>query len=305
MKHDLLVVVIIFTLATMACSGQYVTVKDSAATQGKALVSTTMTQTMLNQLGGSLDVKYRLLTNFPKSCSTTGVDGRCFSAQIELTSDVDLMSSDWAIYFSLMRPVRNVFSTEFTIQRVQGDLHKIIPTALFTGLKQGQTKKIGFLGEFWQLSEIDAMPNYYLVSGDLLPALIKSTVVTRDPETGMEIRPYVIAFSDAEKHYKRSDRDVIKWATADVIFQANQEINLQTHSAINTIIPTPNKVDITSDNKPVSLYSGIKLELNGHKKAPIAAALLRLKRIGVRENKEGISIVFSSWLIQVKQALIS
>ena len=210
------------------------------------------------------------------------------------------MSFDWAIYFSLMRPVRDVLSAEFTIKRVKGDLHKIIPTALFTGLKQGQTKSIGFLGELWQLSEIDAMPNYYFVSGDLNPVLIKSTTVTRDPETGMEIRPYVIAFSDADKQYKRSDQDAIKWATAEVIFQANQDIGLQAHSATNTIIPTPTptptpmKIKITSDNKPILLYSGIKLELNGHKKAPIAAALLRLERMGVKENKEGISIVFSS-----------
>ena len=73
-KCDLLVVIIL-ALATIGCSGQRLVVMDSSDRQGKATALPIMTQTMLDQLGASLDVKYRLLTNFPEGCSRTGVDG--------------------------------------------------------------------------------------------------------------------------------------------------------------------------------------------------------------------------------------
>ena len=293
MKLKLLTATITLVLVTIGCSENSVVDDKSSIVQAKADASLAMTQTRLNQLGETLDVKYRLLTNFPEGCPTAGVDGRCFSAQIDLTSSVDLTSSDWAIYYSQMRPVQDVLSDEFTITRVKGDLHKITPTTSFKGLKKGETKTIDFRGELWHLSEIDAMPNYYLVSGELTPVLIKSTAVTYDSETGIEVRPYAVEFTDADKHYKRSDTDLIKWAKPEVLFQANQGIELQLDTATNSIIPTPLKIAITSDDKPVSLHSGIKLELNGHKKEFIAAALDRLARIGVAESDRGLPVVLS------------
>ncbi|GGI99156.1 beta-N-acetylhexosaminidase [Shewanella hanedai] len=294
MKLKLLTAAITVVLATSGCSDNRVMEDKSSVTQASADVSPTMTQTALNQLGDTLDVKYRLVTNFPDGCPTEGVDGRCFSAQIDLTSSVDVMNDDWAIYYSQMRPVKEVQSDDFTITHVKGDLHKITPTASFKGFKRGQTQTIDFRGDLWQLSEIDAMPNYYLVSGELTPALIKSTVVAHDPETGIEIRPYAVAYTDADTQYKRSDTDLIKWATPEVLFQANQGIEFQVGAATNSIIPTPLKVELMSDNKPVSLHSGIKLELNGQKKEPIVAALNRLARIGVPETDNGLSVALSS-----------
>lgn len=293
MKLKLLTAAITVVVATSGCSDNNVMEDKSSVSQVSADVSSTMTQAALNQLGDTLDVKYRLLTNFPAGCPTTGMVGRCFSAQIDLTSSIDLMNADWAIYYSQMRPVKDVQSNEFTITQVKGDLHKISPTASFKGFKQGQTHSIDFRGDIWQLSEIDAMPNYYLVSGELTPALIKSTVVTHDPETGIEIRPYVVDYTDADKQYKRSDTDLIKWATPEALFLVNQGIDFEPDAATNSIIPTPLKVEITSDDKPVSLHSGIKVELNGQKKEPIAAALNRLARLGVTESESGLSVVLS------------
>ncbi|ACA85603.1 family 20 glycosylhydrolase [Shewanella woodyi] len=294
MKLKLLTAAITLVLATSGCSDNSKVNDNKPVTQTKAQSAEAMTQAVLNQLGETLDVKYRLLTNFPEGCPTEGVDGRCFSAQIDLTSKVDLSSADWAIYYSQMRPVQKVLSEEFEITRVKGDLHKITPTAAFTGLKAGQTKTIDFRGELWQLSEIDAMPNYYLISGDLTPALIKSTTVTHDPETGMELRPYVADFTDADTQYKRSDTDLIKWATPEVLFQANQGVELQTGAATNTIIPTPLKVEVTSENKPVSLGAGIKLVLNAQARGPIDAALKRLARLGVTESDKGLPVVLNT-----------
>jgi len=287
MKFKLIVVAITLVLTTAACSQ-----KVTQPTDTETLINNSMTQVALNQLGDALDIKYRLITNFPDGCPTSGVDGRCFSAQISLTSPIDIESKDWAIYFSQMRPVKSVNSDEFTITRVKGDLHKIEPTDAFKGLSKGITKTIDFRGELWQLSETDAMPNYYLVSGELTPVVIKSTQVTTDTETGMELRPYNLAFTDADTQYKRSDTDKVKWATPEVLFLDNQGVKSQPESAVNSIIPTPLSVEVTSTDRPVSLAQGIQLNLNSVDADVIKAALGRLARIGVKQTKNGVEVNF-------------
>lgn len=287
MKFKLIAVAITLVLTTTACSQ-----KVTLPTDTETLINNSMTQVALNRLGDTLDIKYRLITNYPDGCPTSGVDGRCFRAQIDLTSPVDIESKDWAIYFSQMRPVKSVDSEEFTITRVKGDLHKIEPTASFKGLMKGVTKTIDFRGELWQLSETDAMPNYYLVSGELTPVVVKSTQVTTDTETGMELRPYNLAFTDADTQYKRSDTDKVKWATPEVLFLDNQGVDTQSESAVNTIIPTPLSVEVTSTDRPVSLVQGIKLNLNSIDAAAITAALERLARIGVGQSENGVAVNF-------------
>ncbi|MBL4814017.1 MAG: carbohydate-binding domain-containing protein, partial [Shewanella sp.] len=227
MKLKLITAAITLVLATSACSDVKTETNKQVSAESSQAKANSLDQAQLNALGDTLDIKYRVVTNYPEGCPTSGVDGRCFTAQIDLTSAVDLDSQGWSIYFSQMRPVKSVNSDEFTITRVKGDLHKIAPTAKFQGLKKGVTKTIEFKGELWQLSETDAMPNYYLVSGELAPVLIKSTAVTLDSETGMELRPYVVSFTDEDKQYKRSDTDEVKWATPEILFQANQGIDFE------------------------------------------------------------------------------
>lgn len=292
MKLKLITAAITLVLATSACSDVKTETNKQVSAESSQAKANSLDQAQLNALGDTLDIKYRVVTNYPEGCPTSGVDGRCFTAQIDLTSAVDLDSQGWSIYFSQMRPVKSVNSDEFTVTRVKGDLHKIAPTAKFQGLKKGVTKTIEFKGELWQLSETDAMPNYYLVSGELAPVLIKSTAVTLDSETGMELRPYVVSFTDEDKQYKRSDTDEVKWATPEILFQANQGIDFEPELVTNTIIPTPLRVEVSSTDKPVSLKSGIKLELNDVKRQAIDAALARLSRIDVKESSSGLAVSF-------------
>lgn len=290
MKLKLITAAITLVLATSACSDGNIGASHQGSETAEQSNAKSLDQVQLNVLGDTLDIKYRLVTNYPDDCPTSGVDGRCFIAEIDLTSAVDLDSKDWSIFFSQMRPVQSVISDEFTITRVKGDLHKITPTSEFQGLAKGVTKTLAFKGELWQLSETDAMPNYYLVSGELDPVVIKSTQVTLDTETGMEHRPYVVSFTDADTQYKRSDTDLIQWATTETLFQANQGVDVNSDVVTNTIIPTPVKVEVTSVDKPVSLASGINLKLNAVKRDAVAAAVARLNRIGVTESTTGLEI---------------
>lgn len=259
-------------------------------------VSGQLTQAQLQQLGDTLAVTYRVVTNIPDAqCDKAKADGRCFVVEIDLVPGIDLTSLDWAIYFSQMRPVQSVEGDEFTINHIKGDLYRIAPSATFTGFNKGMKKTLRFRGELWQLSETDAMPNYYLVAEYLTPVLIASTQVEQDPETKLEVRPYVEDYTDIVKQYRRTETDKLQPADAGLLFINNQVVDEDATLATNTIIPTPQKVQVHGADKAVSLAAGIKLDYqqldpNVLNPNQVAAALARLARLGVAESDQGLMV---------------
>ncbi|MCE9685263.1 carbohydate-binding domain-containing protein [Shewanella sp. AS16] len=252
-----------------------------------------ISQAELQRFADGLKVRYRVLSNVgTRGCDAARADGRCFSAAIDFTSSVEMRAKGWAIYFSQMRPVQVFRSQEFNLSQVKGDLHKLTPTPAFNGFRPGETHSLSFLGDYWQLSEIDAMPNYYLVAAGLKPVVIASTRLSRDPDTGLETRPYVEDFVDAERQYKRSETDAIDWAGAGVLFEANAATPIAPALALNSIIPTPKTVIPIPDVGPVSLANGIEVVLNRVPRAEVAAALARLARLGVAESDTGVTVNF-------------
>ncbi|MGL4713721.1 MAG: carbohydate-binding domain-containing protein, partial [Shewanella sp.] len=204
-----------------------------------------LTQAQLQQLGDTLGVTYRVVTNIPdEQCNKALADGRCFVAEIDFVPGMDFASPDWSIYFSQMRPVQSVQSDEFSITHVKGDLYRIAPTAAFTGFNKGEKKTLRFRGELWQLAETDAMPNYYLVAEPFAPVLIASTQVVQDSETRLEVRPYVEAYTDMVKQYRRTETDKLPPADATQLFRNNLAVSENAALATNAIIPTPQKVQV-------------------------------------------------------------
>ncbi|MCL1056994.1 carbohydate-binding domain-containing protein [Shewanella gelidimarina] len=289
MKKRLIVAAVSLVLATTACAQKDI---ETVVASGVSISSPdALTQQQLDIIGQSLAVTYRVITNVADDkCDKATAGGKCFVAEIDLTFPVDTQSKAWAIYFSQMRPIQSIVGDEFTISRVKGDLHKIEPSIGFKGVNKGETKTIQFRGDNWQLAETDAMPNYYIVANGSKPTLIESTKVQIDPETGMETRPYVSDFTDAEKQYKRRETDKVEWATSSVLYRNNLATQSDPQLADNRIIPTPTKVEIRSTDKPVSLKQGIKLTYNNVAPKSIAAAVSRLARVGVLETEKGISI---------------
>ncbi len=288
MNNKLIPLALLFSLGLPACS-QQASLEASKPESAQTQISVKApAQQALHQFATSLDVTYSTLTNYPEQCTSAGVDGRCFAAQIRLLPGTDFAEKDWAIYYSQMRPVKEVLTDEFELIQVKGDLHRISPTDKFAGFQKGQPVDITFLGELWQLSETDAMPNYYIVVPGLEPEVIASTQLSKDAATGMEQRPYVEAYVSAETQYKRSDTDKLKWATPQVLFDANQDIENRPELAVNSIIPTPKKQIIDSQSAPISLAAGYRLMLGDVSMASVQAAFDRLSRLGVNASPEGI-----------------
>lgn len=273
---------------------------QASATAEVNAASGALTQAQLQQLGDTLAVTYRVVTNIPdEQCVKEQADGRCFVAEIDFVPgaglEIDFTRHDWSIYFSQMRPVQSVQSDEFSLTHVKGDLYRIAPTAAFTGFNKGEKKTLRFRGELWQLAETDAMPNYYLVAEQLAPVLIASTQVVQDSETRLEVRPYVEVYTDLVKQYRRTETDKLPPADATRLFINNQAITEDAALAINAIIPTPQKVQLHGADKAVSLAAGIKVDyqqLDPKLEMPsqVAAALARLARLGVAENDQGLAV---------------
>ncbi|MGL6121427.1 MAG: family 20 glycosylhydrolase, partial [Shewanella sp.] len=300
MNTTFAVTAILVALGLTACSDAPVVNHALKPTQtSPAEVNTALgglTQAQLQQLGDTLGVTYRVVTNIPdEQCNKALADGRCFVAEIDFVPGMDFASPDWSIYFSQMRPVQSVQSDEFTLTHVKGDLYRIAPTAAFAGFNKGEKKTLRFRGEWWQLAETDAMPNYYLVAEQLAPVLIASTQVVQDSETRLEVRPYVEAYTDMVKQYRRTETDKLPPADATQLFRNNLAVSENAELATNAIIPTPQKVQVHGADKAVFLAAGIKLDyqqLDSKILTPtqVAAALARLARLGVAENDQGLAV---------------
>ncbi|WP_153914118.1 family 20 glycosylhydrolase [Shewanella sp. TC10] len=248
-------------------------------------------QASLNKFAQDLKVTYRMVSNVPEeACAPGQKEERCFIAEIDFMSPVGSNNSNWSIFYSQMRPVQKVLTPEFSINRVQGDLHQITPTEAFKGFSAGEVKTLKFRGELWQLSETDPMPNYYIVVEGLEPVVIASTKVSINSETGMEQRPYVEAFTDPKRQYRRTENDKLVWAKANVLFDENQHVSLSEELAENSIIPTPASISVTSANKPVNLAQGISINYNQVNPKHVAAALARLSRLGVTVSENGVPL---------------
>ncbi|WP_228730196.1 family 20 glycosylhydrolase [Shewanella sedimentimangrovi] len=291
MKTSAAILLLLSMIGVSACSPQepqQVSLPELPAPQASPAA---LTQSELQRFADNLKISYRVLTNVSDDqCARDRAGGRCFQAEISLTSSFEFSAADWRIYFSQMRPVQSLNSSEFIISHIQGDLHSISPSAGFSGFKAGETKVLLIRADFWQLSEVDAMPNYYLVAPNLQPVVIASTQLQQDPETGLEVRPYMVAFTDEERQFKRSPEDNLPWAKANVIYERNQDTPDNAELAADSLLPTPLHQELLPEQAPVDLKKGISPVFIGTQRAPVAAALARLARLGVREDAAGVAL---------------
>ena len=250
------------------------------------------TQSDIDSMAKSLDVNYRLVTNIPSNkCDEKKADGACFEVELSFTAKQAITANNWSIFFSQISPIQSFESQWFQVKHINGDLHKITLKEGFDGFKANETKTLLFRANFWSLSETDALPNYIIVSEELSPKVIESTKVTIDNDTGLEILPYVSAYTNEDKQFKRQPSDKTQRLTADRLFYRNQLIEQQAEGElINVeaqIIPSPSNIKVDSTKAGLDLNSGIQVNLNNVSRQAIDAALTRLASFGVREQAKG------------------
>lgn len=288
MKHTLALSLIASFVLT-ACSES--TVPESNQSVSIQQQSVLEPQAQLTNFADTVKVEYSLISNIAdENCDAKRADGNCFQVRMSFTSVEDFNLENWQIYFSQINPVQSVDSDLFKIEHVNGDLHKISAKEGFSGFKAGQRYDLNYRVDFWSLSETDALPNYIVSANDLTAQVIASTQTKIDLETGLEIYPFVTPYESVNKHFKRTPTDKTQWATAQWLFERNNQLPAPKNNLQHSIIPTAKSMTITSETESLDLSNGINLVFNNVNEQTVNAAVQRLKLLGINQNENGVGV---------------
>ncbi len=254
-----------------------------------------ISQQSLNDLAKTLIVKYHFLSNIEIDCPDFKGEkvAHCYGAEINFTASKDILVSNWQLYFSQVYPAYASRSDELSLEHINGDIHQVLPTMNFSGFHAGETKTLKLWVKSTLISESELMPNYWLAAKDLTPAVIESTRTTIDPDTGLEIQPYVVSFDDINKQLKSVPGDINEYASPQWLFQHNKKSNVASEHLAFAVIPTPKSITITDKNSRVDLSLGINVSYTNIKKGDVSAALDRLEQLGIQQNDKGITLDIS------------
>lgn len=278
----------LLTANLMACGEQ--TEQIASVNQSVALTP----QAQLDELSKTLLVKYNFNSNMAEDCPD--LKGKkvktCYSADITLTNPTDSSFSDWALYYSQVYPTYASASDDFTLLHINGDIHQISPKASFQGFKAGQTTTVRLWSKSTLITESELMPNYWLSADGLTPNVIASTKTTIDPETGLELQPYVVPFDNLPLQAKSAHNDINPVATAAWLFDDNEAVQAKiANGAVErAIVPTPSQLTFNDNAQRLDLKNGVNLTLSGVKKQQIVAAMSRLAALGVTQSPNGVPL---------------
>ena len=250
-------------------------------------------------LAKTLQIKYQQVDNRPSAqCDPDIENGHCFKAYLHLTANSAINVDQWKIYFSQITPIQTAVSDEFTIKRVNGDIHVIELKDGFTGFKAGETKTITFYAHFWSLSQSDAIPNYIVVNNNDTAKVIESTKPKIDPETGLEVLPHVMPYTDYERQFKRTANDKTQWLSAERLFERNEKYDFSAYLTSQNqvsnviaqqIIPTPRFSEF-SQIQTLDISQGLNINYSGIDKTHLSAATQRLALLGINISDDAAAI---------------
>ncbi|QUM80771.1 carbohydate-binding domain-containing protein [Moritella sp. 5] len=239
---------------------------------------TLSTQTVVDAISSSVQVTYqvnqKLESDSAAICKTLGAGwAACQDATIQLTNNgAAINSNEWEIYFHSIRRILDVKSPEFTIEHINGDLHKLTPTDKFKGFDANSTVEINFIAEYPSLFETDVIPRYYVTAENAEPKVIASTdtedmskIIT--PLTGENLKRHA------------DDNSIIM--NANTRFDKNKATaQLSVSTIANKILPTPVWQDIAIRGS-ADLSKGININAPGMNTASLAAVTSRFDDFGV------------------------
>jgi len=284
-----------FSLALTGCTQGDENLKEQSQQIQKLALKSAM-QKDLDNIAANLEVNYRVVSNIPTNkCDAKVSDGACFEVELSFKAKQAINAKDWAIYFSQISPVQTFESDEFSVEHLNGDLHRIALQESFSGFKTNETKRLFFRANFWMLSETDALPNYIVTAPNLASRVIASTQVKIDPNSGLEILPFVEPFSDEVTQFKRTSKDSTIWLTSEMLYHRNLEnskaLVLDELAVAKAIIPTPKQINYSPVNAVVDIRQGISIDFGNVEQVEVNAALARLARLGLKQADAGLPVV--------------
>ena len=234
-------------------------------------------QQQLDDLAARMGVRLHILDNHPANCP--GQANGCFLSELDLRLPdrlaPDLASGDFKLFFSSVSPVILAESDAFAVRLINGDLHVLEPKP-GVRLQPGKAYPIRLWSQGHFFSAYYPMPNMFLVSEKLKPAVIAATRPAIDPDSKLEILPFVAPMTDETRLGTQSADDQTRWQTPERAFAVYAQRASNGATADIAIVPTP-AVAHRLPGKPVEVTHGVTLRLAGvEPSAAPTAAVIRL-----------------------------
>ena len=205
-----------------------------------------------------------------------------FSAAIELhnSSELALPAGDtgWQIYFHFIRHIAPTEQHGLSIRHIQGDLHRISPTAAFQGLAAGKSLSLPFVSAPWMVSYSDFMPRAFMTTGKLTASVFSNT----DTEDLMQfVRPLQ---TDAQLLRNAGTPDKVLPMTTTRRFAKNAAENASLKAAAfadiaQRIIPTPQQARFGKQR--TTLSNNWQLNYTGSASAEASYLKQQLTKLGL------------------------
>ena len=244
-------------------------------------------QQAVDSLAGQMGVRVAILDNHPAHCP--GQADGCFLSELDLTMPrsiaPDLAGGDFKLFFSSVNPVIEADSDAFTVRLVNGDLHVLEPRP-GVRLQPGKTYPVKLWSQGHFFSEYYVIPNMFLVSGALTPRVIAATRPATDPQSGLEILPFVASMTDEARLATQAPDDETRWQTPERAFDLYASRGAAEAPAELAIVPTPDLVK-RREGAVIDLTHGVRLSLSGLQRGAINAALDDLASAGVPAAARG------------------
>ncbi|MCQ3827916.1 carbohydate-binding domain-containing protein [Microbulbifer elongatus] len=252
------------------------------------------------RIAANFDVTQEVLLNFQgvddalrAQCKQAGGSAAtCSTYRISLINNGPAVAADerdWTLYFHSVRRSLALLNTDaFTLERVNGDLHRLIPNERFTGIGSGETLQLDLLAESWMQFESDFQPRLFVVDGDGAPHIIRSTDTDDLSDIVLPIT------KNHPDNWKRVAEDANTLATADSRFQqftADVEA-VDAQEWRSRIIPQPANVQLT-DAPLIQLDAGIALQAEGLDAGSVTALQQRLATLQLSASGDeayGVSV---------------
>lgn len=192
-------------------------------------------QTQLQTFATDSSLQFAVESNF---LPAMGYQGRL---KLSNQSNVALAAGkgNWQIYLHSIRLLQPTEQAGLKLEHVQGDLHRLTPTAAFAGLAKEQQLELRFQGSSAVVSYTDFMPRAFIVAGNLQPEIFRNT----DTE---QLSQFVGTFSKPEQllRYNQPKADLFPIATAASRYQDNVLLskNPLPDNLQDQIIPTPKQL---------------------------------------------------------------
>jgi hexosaminidase len=286
-------------LLLTACNGEMESAKTAQLkVEAIATESPLTAQQQLIALAENVQVKYHFLSNIETDCPDLNgeVVKHCYSAEIHLSLSENstynfTAGQTWRLNFSQVYPSYASESRDFQLLHLNGDIHQITPKENFSGFTASEVKKVKLWVKSTLITESELMPNYWLSAADLSPVVIDSTKTSIDADTGLELQPWVVPFTDFPKQIKSAPDDINQYASTLWLYDNEpNHLTLDKQAVDSAIIPTPTFLQLTDTNSRLDLISGINISLSGLERQDIVAAIERLNFLGIKENETGVPV---------------